>query len=221
MTSTLPELRVQRHALIREQVAEILRDAIVGMEFMPGQQLVERELCEITQASRPSIREALRQLESEGLVESRNGRGAVVAALSRRQAEELYELRAELEGMAAELFTRRASEEQHAALHGALDAITKAAALEGEGMRAAKDEFYRVLIEGAGNSFLSDTLAGLQRRVSRLRALTLTSPGRPAKSVVEIGAIVAAIDAGDGQNARRIAVLHVEAAAKTALTFAS
>ena len=221
MTTTLPELRVQRHALIREQVAAILRDAIVDMDFLPGQQLVERELCEITQASRPSIREALRQLESEGLVESRNGRGAVVAALSRRQAQELYELRAELEGMAAEWFTRRANDEQRAALHDALEAIAVAAANEGEGMRAAKDEFYRVLIEGADNAFLSDTLAGLQRRVSRLRALTLTSSGRPAKSLAEIGAIVAAIDAGDAMKARRIAVVHVEAAAKIALTFAS
>jgi len=212
---------VQRHALIREQVAEILRDAIVGMQFLPGQQLVERELCEITQASRPSIREALRQLESEGLVESRNGRGAVVAGLSKRQAHELYELRAELEGMAAEWFTRRATEAQRAELHEVLEAIAIAADSDGVGMRAAKDEFYRVLIEGADNSFLRDTLAGLQRRVSWLRALTLTSPGRPRKSLAEIGAIVAAIDAGDAPLARRIAVEHVEAAAETALTFAT
>lgn len=221
MTTTLPELRVRRHALIREQVAVILRDAIVGMEFLPGQQLVERELCEITQASRPSIREALRQLESEGLVESRNGRGAVVAALSRVQAQQLYELRAELEGMAAEWFTQRASEAQRAELHVALDSIAAAAAREGEGLRAAKDDFYRVLIDGAGNSFLSDTLAGLQRRVSWFRALTLSSPGRPAQSLAEISAIVAAIDEGDALKARRIALLHVEAAARTALTFAT
>jgi len=218
--TALPQLKVQRHALVREQVVSILRDAIVQMEFLPGQQLVERELCDMTQASRPSIREALRQLESEGLVESRNGRGAVVAALSRAQAEQLYEVRAELEGMAAEWFTRRASEEQRAELHGALDAIA-AAVRAGEGMRAAKDEFYRVLIEGAGNAFLSDTLAGLQRRVSRLRALTLSSPGRPAQSLAEISAIVAAIDAGDALQARRIALVHVEEAARTALTFAN
>jgi len=194
--TALPQLKVQRHALVREQVVSILRDAIVQMEFLPGQQLVERELCDMTQASRPSIREALRQLESEGLVESRNGRGAVVAALSRAQAEQLYEVRAELEGMAAEWFTRRASEEQ-------------------------RDEFHRVLTEGAGNAFLGAALAGLQRRVSRLRALTLSSPGRPAQSLAEISAIVAAIDAGDALQARRIALVHVEEAARTALTFAN
>ena len=219
MTTVLPDLRVQRHALVREQVASILRDAIVEMEFLPGQPLVERELCEITQASRPSIREALRQLESEGLVESRNGRGAVVAALSRAQAEQLYEVRAELEGMAAEWFTRRATDAQRAQLHDALDAIRAAAARDGEGMRPAKDEFYRVLIDGAANAFLSDTLAGLQRRVSRLRAMTLSSPGRPARSLIEIGEIVAAIDVGDALKARQIAIVHVEAAARIALEF--
>ena len=222
MTSTVPEVRrVQRYAPVREQVAAILRDAIVNMEFLPGQQLVERELCEITRASRPSVREALRQLESEGLIESKNGRGAVVAALSRTQAQDLYELRAELEGMAAERFTRRATLAQREALHGSLAAIAAASVRGADEMRAAKDEFYRVLIEGAANSFLSDTLASLQRRVSRLRALTLTTPGRPAKSLSEISAIVAAIDANEPAKARRIAILHVEEAARTALTFAN
>ena len=57
--------------------------------------------------------------------------------------------------------------------------------------------------------------------MSRLRALTLSSPGRPAQSLAEISAIVAAIDAGDALQARRIALVHVEEAARTALTFAN
>lgn len=211
--------RVQRHAPIREQVAEILRDAIVNMELLPGQVLVERELCEMTSASRPSVREALRQLESEGLVESRNGRGTVVAAPSRERAGQLYEVRAELEGMAAELFTRRASAEQRAELRAAFAAIEDAARNEDGGMLAAKDELYRILIEGAGNPILREMVAGLQRRVTQLRALTLTSPGRPAESLAEIRVIVEAIEAGDAQAARHAATHHVAQASLTALTF--
>jgi len=210
---------VQRHAPIREQVAEILRDAIVNMELLPGQVLVERELCEMTSASRPSVREALRQLESEGLVESRNGRGTVVAAPSRERAGQLYEVRAELEGMAAELFTRRATPEQREELRAAFTAIEQAASSEDGSMLAAKDELYRVLIEGAGNPILSEMVAGLQRRVTQLRALTLTSPGRPAESLAEIRAIVEAIEAGDAAAARQTATHHVAQAALTALTF--
>lgn len=219
MSSPFEGRRVQRHAPIREQVAAILRDAIVNMELLPGQVLVERELCEMTSASRPSVREALRQLESEGLVESRNGRGTVVAAPTRERAEQLYEVRAELEGMAAELFALRADAEQRAALRRAFAAIEDAAERGDGGMLAAKDELYRVLIEGARNPILSEMVAGLQRRVTQLRALTLTSPGRPAESLAEIRAIIDAIDAGDAAAARHAATHHVAQAARTALTF--
>ena len=219
MSNPFEGRRVQRHAPIREQVAAILRDAIVNMELLPGQVLVERELCGMTSASRPSLREALRQLESEGLVESRNGRGTVVAAPSRERAQQLYEVRAELEGMAAELFTERAGDAERAALRTAFAAVAESAARDGDGMLAAKDELYRILIDGAGNPILSEMVAGLQRRVTQLRALTLTSPGRPAESLAEIRAIMDAIDAGDAAGARQAATFHVAQAARTALTF--
>jgi DNA-binding GntR family transcriptional regulator len=220
VSAPLEGRQVLRHAPIREQVAGILRDAIVNMDLLPGQVLVERELCEMTSASRPSVREALRQLESEGLVESRNRRGTVVAAPSRERAEQLYEVRGELEGMAAELFALRADEDQRAQLRVAFAAV-EAAALSGDGgMLAAKDELYRVLIEGAGNPILSEMVAGLQRRVTQLRALTLTRAGRPLESLGEIRAIMAAIEAGDAVGARQAATFHVAQAALTALTFA-
>src|ERR1700709_2082191 len=104
MTDLLSGRQVQRHAPIREQVASILRDAIVELRLPPGQLLVERQLCEMTSASRPSAREALRQLEAEGLVESQNGRGTVVSIASPELARNVYGVRAELEGFAAELF---------------------------------------------------------------------------------------------------------------------
>ncbi|MBN9606561.1 MAG: GntR family transcriptional regulator [Actinomycetales bacterium] len=220
MSIPLGDRRVQRHAPIREQVAAILRDAIVNMELRPGQVLVERELCEMTSASRPSVREALRQLESEGLVESRNGRGTVVAAPTREQAEHLYEVRAELEGMAAELFAERADEQQRAELRAAFGSVEESALRDGRAMLAAKDRLYRVLIAGAGNPILSEMLGGLQRRVTQLRALTLTSPGRPTESLLEIRAIMAAIEDRDPAAARAAAIVHVEQAARTALTFA-
>ncbi len=220
MSSAFDGRRVQRHAPIREQVADILRDAIVSMELRPGQLLIERELCEMTSASRPSVREALRQLESEGLVESRNRRGTVVAAPSRERAEQLYEVRGELEGMAAELFALRADAEQRDALRVAFAAVEQAAARHDGEMLGAKDELYRVLADGAGNPILSEMLAGLQRRVTQLRALTLTSPGRPAESLEEIRVIMAAIEAGDAPAARQAATRHVAQAALTALTFA-
>ena len=112
----MSNMAVTRHPPIRDQIADILRSAIVKLEFEPGQVLVERNLCEMTQASRPSVREALRQLEAEGLVESHNGRGTIVRVISAEEAAQVYEVRAELEGLAARLFTERATGDQRAAL---------------------------------------------------------------------------------------------------------
>ena len=101
-------MAVTRHPSIRDQIATTLRRAIADLELTPGQLLVERELTELTGASRPSVREALRQLEAEGLVHSRNGRGTYVRVLTLPDAQDVYEVRAQLEGLAARLFCERA-----------------------------------------------------------------------------------------------------------------
>jgi DNA-binding GntR family transcriptional regulator len=212
-----PSLAVTRHPPIRDQIASILRNAIINLDFAPGQVLVERDLCERTGASRPSVREALRQLEAEGLVESRNGRGTIVRVLSDREVADLYEVRAELEGFATRLFSIRASDDQRAALRAALAELEEATA-SGEGrsprILTAQQVFYGVLFDGAGNPLLEQLVQGLQVRVAQLRATTLTAPGRAEESFREITEIVAAIDAGDAAEAERVAVAHVQNAAR-------
>src|SRR4051794_39830596 len=107
-------------ALIRDQVAAQIRNAITSQQLVPGQVLVERELCEATTASRATVREALRQLESEGLIVSTNGRGSAVATLSADAARQIYEVRSQLEGLAGRLFAERATEADRRALRTAL-----------------------------------------------------------------------------------------------------
>ncbi|WP_345750854.1 GntR family transcriptional regulator [Microbacterium rhizophilus] len=222
MSDLLGGRQVQRHAPIREQVADILRDAIVDMRLEPGQVLIERELCEMTQASRPSVREALRQLEAEGLVESMNGKGTVVAIASPELAEHVYEVRAELEGLAAELFARSADDALVAEFRQAVEEVRGAAA-DGNPDAArdvlqAKNRAYEVLFRGASNPILTQMVNTLQRRVTQLRALTLAQPGRPAQSVLEIEAIRDAIERRDPQAAREAATHHVQQAARTVLS---
>src|SRR5438067_1216231 len=104
-------LRVSRDApTLRELTTETIRDAILRMHFRPGQRLVERQLCADTGVSRTSIREALRQLEAEGLVERAPGRGLLVAAISMDEARQIYEVRAALEPTFARLFVKRATD---------------------------------------------------------------------------------------------------------------
>lgn len=224
MSEPIHQMQVQRHAPIREQVASILRDAIIDMRLQPGQLLIERELCEMTAASRPSVREALRQLEAEGLVESQKGRGTFVSIADPVLAAHVYQVRAELEGFAAELFAEGASDEMRTRLRAAFSEIEVAVSLDDDGTNAvlkAKNVLYEVLFEGAGNPILDQMLHTLQRRVNQLRALTLAQPGRPEQSVKEIRVIVEAIEKRDGPAARAAATSHVRNAASTVLAVLS
>ncbi len=103
------DLNVTREAVtLRMRVEDKLRSAISNGVFKPGQRLIERELCELTGVGRTSIREAVRQLEAEGLITSIPHRGPVVTRISVEEAQQLYAVRALLEGAAGRAL-RRAS----------------------------------------------------------------------------------------------------------------
>src|SRR5215471_5621253 len=121
------QMRVVRNTVtLRQQVLEVLRSAILNFQFKPGDRLIERELCELTGVSRTSVREALRHLESEGLVQNLPNKGPTVARVTREEAQALYEVREVLEGLAARLFTERATAKQVAALEMALQRLASA-----------------------------------------------------------------------------------------------
>src|ERR1044072_1826069 len=110
---TYLSMRVARVAApVRQQVAEVLRAAITSGRFAQGQRLVEKDLCELTGVSRASAREALRHLESEGLIETLPNRGPLVSRLSPRDAASIYQVRGALEALAAQLFAVQASDAQ-------------------------------------------------------------------------------------------------------------
>jgi DNA-binding GntR family transcriptional regulator len=213
-------VRVERVAApVREQVVEQLRQAILEMRLKPDQRLVERELIEQTGVSRTTIREVLRQLAAEGLVTTIPHKGTVVAAPSIERAAELYEVRAVLEGIAARQFAERATEVHMRALRRAFDGIEASARgnPNGQAMLEAKRHFYDALFEGAANGTIQSIVEGLQARVTVLRAASLSQPGRAARTVEEVRAIVEALEARDGALAETAAVSHVEHAARTVL----
>jgi len=203
-------------ALIRDQVAAQIRDAIANGELLPGQVLIERELCEATTASRASVREALRLLESEGLVTATTGKGSVVTTLTEEQALEIYEIRSTLEGMAGRLFAQRATEGDRDALRAALREI-EGAAPDIRGILSAKSHFYRALMRGARNHELQLILEGVNRRATAVRAVSLARPGRAAESLDEIKAICAAALEGDAETTERLCREHVQRAAEAGI----
>jgi GntR family transcriptional regulator, trigonelline degradation regulator len=207
-------LRVERApALIRSQVLDNLRQAIIDRRLAPGQRLIERELVELTGVSRTSVREALRELAAEGLVTAIPNKGTVVTSVSAEEARQLYEVRSALEALAGRLFVANASPAQRKALTRALEKIDRLAA-RGAPILAAKDAFYDVLFEGGGNDALRSVVAGLHARVSVLRSLSLSVPGRLRHSLEELHAIVDAVEAGDADAAGAACARHVEEAGR-------
>jgi GntR family transcriptional regulator, trigonelline degradation regulator len=217
-----PATKIMRIATIaapvRSQVVEMLRAAITGGQFAPGQRLVEKDLCDLMGVSRPSVREALRQVESEGLIVTIPNRGPIVSQLSVRDVAGIYEVRGALEALAAQLFAATASGEQVKELDASvmqLEAAYKAGGVEG--IVVAKQHFYDVLLNGCGNSILPPLFRTMNARITQLRRVSLSSPKRMAISLREIRAVLRAIKQRDPEAAFKASLHHVKEASKVAL----
>ncbi len=206
-------------APLREQVIAALRQAILEFQLKPGQRLVERELIEQLGVSRTTIREALRELASEGLVTVVPQRGAMVSAPSLEEAIDLYEVRAALESLVVQHFVERAGDDEVASLAETIENLAEVTSRTDDirEMLAAKDRFYAVLIAGAKSAALQQLLEGIQARVQVLRATSLSESGRSSEVVRELRAVVAAIQDRNAELASQLTAAHVRSASVTAL----
>jgi GntR family transcriptional regulator, trigonelline degradation regulator len=206
-----------RPVRLREQVLAALRTAILEFQFQPGQRLVERELCEMTGVSRTSVREALRHLESEGLVENIPNRGPIVAVVTPDKARYIYELRGALEALAAGLFAERADSRQMRRLETAYQQLKPT--LESMNQRrtlTAVNQFYDALLDGCGNPLIGQVLRSLHGRIVYLRAISI-SQGRVPESLEELGRIVQAVRRRDAAASERACKEHAARACIAAL----
>lgn len=208
------DLRIERNEdTLRARVQAKLRDSILDGYFRPGQKLVERELVELTGVSRSILREALVHLEARGLIERISFRGFVVARLDPEKVREIYELRSALESFTAELFTRRASEEDRVALERAGEALQEA--LRGSDLRRIRDattRWYEILYRGSGNSELQRALEPVGDRIFHLRTQSIADPERRKASAAEMRALTEALLRRDAAAASEATRRHVEAA---------
>lgn len=217
----------KKGATLRLIVEDKIRQAISAGHFRPGQRLVERELCEQMGVGRTSVREALRQLEAEGLITSHPHRGPSVASISLEEARQLYAVRAILESYAGREFAKVGTEEEIARLEAAgVEFELSSRRHEADPTVAnrnrlveAKSAFYRRLMEGSHNIFIEQTLNLLNNRITLLRVTSMTQPGRLSHSLEEIREIVAAIRARDGERAAEACRHHIDMAAETAFVY--
>lgn len=199
------------------QTVNKLRDAILRGHFKPGDRLIESELCRQVGVSRTSIREALRRLEAEKLVTIVPNKGPSVTVITWEEAEQIYAVRALLEGEAAALFASRANTSEIARMREALADFGKSVADNDPlGRLDSTTRFYEVILAGSGNTVIREILEGLLARINFLRARSMSNPGRGKDSGREMQRMLTAIVRRDPAAARVATFEHVRAACAVA-----
>ena len=216
-------LKVDRNTkTLRELTLEKMRGAILSRHFQPGERLVERVLGEQLGVSRTVVREVLRHLETEGLVEIRPHQGPIVARLDPEQAAQIYELRAVLEALAVRACALNASVEDMEKLEQAMARIERD--FETGDLSAvlkATTDFYESMFLSGGKSVAWSIVQSLNARISHMRRATLGSTERQATGPAEMRRIVAAIKERDAAAAEAACLNHVSQAARIALQIMS
>lgn len=212
---TTPSTKLYRNQRpLRDIIGERIRNSIYDGTLPPGTRLVERDLAESYSVSRLPVREALRILHNEGLVEHVPTRGMVVRTLDQRQVSELYDIREALEVLAARQATERIAQGAEnpltATMRTACDAVN---AGDVPTAHAANSSLHHEIIALSGNVLLAETLEPIVGRVDWLRRkiddFNLTH--------AEHEALVEAISSGDPDRAAAAARDHVRASRERTL----
>ena len=187
-----------------------IENGIVTGTLAPGSRLDEVQLASRFGVSRTPIREALMQLGAIGLVEIRPRRGAVVVDLGPNRIYEMFEVMAELEGMAGSLAARRYTEENRAKLLAA-HAKCELSATSGDTDAYYYDNeiFHHAIYEASHSGFLFDQCSALHRRLRPYRRLQLRVRNRMKVSYGEHDGIIEAILAGEAEKARGLLRSHI------------
>ena len=211
MADPAPVRSLADHQSLRERIVARLRDAIVSGDLAPKTRLMEPELARRLGVSRTPLREAIRQLEAEGLLTTIPRVGTFVTEMTAQDLEDIYTIRAVLEGLAA----RQAAENPDPAKAAPLRAVLRELASKTGDYRlyhGASGRFHEVIFALSGNRRLQVMYQGLSQQVTRLRTLSLAIRQRPETSLREHRKIAAAILRGRGVEAERLMRRHIEGA---------
>ena len=191
-------------------VYEYLKNSIITGKLPPEKQLVEQEICDKLGVSRTPVREAIRMLTSDGLVDFSPGKGAMVATITKEKAADMYELKEALEAHAARLCAERNDPEVIAKLEDCLR-HHKDAYLNRE-ISATADidlQFHILLLEGSKSSMLEEAGKSLLVQARRLSQLAVYDSDQTQNFIAQHEKVLDAIKAGDGYAAARAISEHI------------
>jgi GntR family transcriptional regulator, transcriptional repressor for pyruvate dehydrogenase complex len=227
--SIVTQLGPQRAARIATQLMELIE----FQRLLPGDKLPpERQLADLLEVSRPSLREALHILQAQGLVQIKHGQGTfvqepIVAQELRASVmtkthglNELFDAREVLEVPASKWAADKASKEDIRLLRATLnqmETVTASEPIDYDQLQILDAKFHLTIVGIAGNRFINQTLNVLQDVMKMSMETTLRLPGRSEISLNEHNEILAAIESGDGELGSQLTLKHITGARTTAL----
>lgn len=216
------ELEIDSHSYepLRIQVYKTLRNAILNGKLEPGKQIMEMKIAEILNVSRTPVREAFHMLEREDLIVTIPQSGVFVAGIkSKKEIDDIFQVRMELEGLAAALAAKNISENQINKLNNYIEQI-KNCIKNNDLKKCIKIDiaFHEIIKEASDNKCLEKYLDSLFEQVTRFRSKSLNQEGRMEEALNEHRKLGKAIAKGNSEEARKIARDHIKAARESIIT---
>ena len=199
------KIRIDTHRTLRERILSAVRTAIVNGQIRPGTRIMEPELAERFGISRTPVREAIRQLESEGLLSVVPRKGAIVASISPQDISNFYELKMILEGHAARLAAKILTENDLAKMETVNRQIETASVRKKDPGHVLDlhDEFHEIFLRACGNDKLHAIVQNLVMQFQQFRII-LAMPGRIQGSIRQHEEIIEAFRRKDAARAEEL-----------------
>jgi DNA-binding GntR family transcriptional regulator len=199
---------------LRNKVFKYIKAQIINGHYQPGESLVESKLADELGVSRTPIREAIRLLELEGLVETIPNKGAIVLGISDKDVEDIYAIRKLIEGLAARWAAERINAVDKKELEKIID-LMEFYAQKGDLDELADldNKFHQIIYEASGSKILNLTLSNLHQYVQLARLESLRVPNRLKQTLSEHRAILDSFLSGNLEHAENALTQHVQNAA--------
>lgn len=205
---------------LAESIRFKIETLISNGRYPPGTRLDEQEVAQRFGVSRTPVREAIRLLAADNLVELRGRQGTIVRAISAHDLLEMFQVMAELEGLSARLASRRMDEADRAALRKIHDKLVDVARTgDIDTFYEVNVAFHEVILVASRNAFLIEQTRQLRNRADIYRRRVTYVPNRLPDTIVEHEAVMNAILAGDGDTAHRLMRDHVNLLGDTLADF--
>lgn len=205
---------------LRKQVYKVLREAILKGELMIGEKITEMEIADELSVSRTPVREAFRMLEQEELINIIPQQGVFVAGVeTKKEIDDIFQLRTELEGLAAYLAAQNIDQKQQELLKEYTEELEECIEHnDHRGCIRVDVAFHRIIKEASNNKWLEKFLDTLFEQATRFRRSSFSRQGRMQEFLAEHKELAEAISSGDADRARECAEDHIRAAWQSIIT---